>query len=103
MGSSSSSSGEEYKMDTGVSQTVEPSLEVMDTSEQLDNTQSPDNSLTGTSQDYNNNSTTSSVNVMLSFLIKCYEKANKEEKIMIKVLKSFVYHTVSLNEIKCIL
>jgi len=78
------SSGED-KMDTGVSQ---PPLDMMDTSEQLDSTQSPDSSLTGRSQDYNNNNTfssSSSINVMLSYLIKCYEKANKEEKIMIKV------------------
>lgn len=78
-----SSNGEEDKMDTDISQ---PS-DMMDTSEQLDNTQSPDRSLTGKSQDCNNNnSTSSSINEMLSYLTKCYEKANKEEKIMIKVL-----------------
>jgi len=79
----STTNGEENKMDTNTSQTDESlSLDVMDTSEQPSSsrTRIPYSSLPRDS-----NGSNSAINVMLSYLTKCYEKANKEEKIMLKV------------------
>ena len=85
-------------MDVETSQGDNLSLDIMDTSDRISPSrkQTEPDMAASASSDHS-----SPVNVMLSYLIKCYDRVTKEEKTMSKVL--YVYSFIGLSELYNIL